>query len=377
VQTHLNAIGMNGGYRLHLAACEICGGKGFSPLQELGRIGAPGVYGPLPVKACGRCGFVMINPRYERRFYVEYYRKLYRRVATGTPVPTVEYLRRQTRRGERIRLFLQPFAPADRRMLDIGCSAGATMIPFLRKGWSCVGVDPDGGAVRVGRQMLRLPVRTGSAEELPFRKGEFGLVLSLGTFEHVHDLGSAMRRCRRTLRDGGLLLMRTRSHAMWGSPLEYYNHNHTRYFSERTLRLALLRFGFEPVRFTAEPLEGIPGTFYTLSRAARPVPLRELLTKIDAGMRDDAGDLGRRLRSYAHRYETQARGFLSLVESCAGDPGRIARAVRAGKNRFTILDGPVKEAVRRAELEARLFLAQARPALEEAPPRASAQGERN
>lgn len=356
---HLKTIGINGTYRLRLVPCEICGGRRFGLLQALGRIGTPGTYGPLPVRACGRCGFVMINPRYERRFYVEYYRRLYRRVATGTPTPTAEYLQRQIRRGERIRLFLQPFAPEARKMLDIGCSAGATMIPFLRKGWSCVGVDPDGGSVRAGRQRLRLPVRIGSAEELSSKKGEFSLVLSLGTFEHVHDLGSAMRRCRRALGDGGLLFMRTRNHAMWGSPLEYYNHNHTRYFSERTLQLALLRFGFEPVRFTSEPLEGIPGTFYTLARAARPVPLRDLLRRINLGMRDNPAELGRRLRSYGRRYKAQARGFLSLVESCAGDSRRIARAVRAEKGPFTILDGPVKEAVQRAELEARLFLAQA------------------
>ena len=358
MQTHLKAIGMNGAYRLRLAACEVCGGRRFSLLQASGRIGTPGVYGPLPVRACGRCGFVMINPRYERRFYAEYYRTLYRRVATGTEAPTAEYLRRQIRRGERIRRFIQPFAPTERRMLDIGCSAGATMIPFLRKGWSCAGVDPDGGSVRAGRQR-GLPVRTGSAEGLRFRKGEFTLVLSLGTFEHVYDLGSAMRRCRRVLREGGLLLMRTRSHAMWGSPLEYYNHNHTRYFSEKTLRLALLRFGFEPLRFTSEPLEGIPGAFYALARAARPVPPRELLRRIDDGMKDDAVELGRRLRSYARRYETKARGFLSLVEACEGNPHRIARAVRSGKSPIAILDGPVGEAVRRTELAARLFLARA------------------
>jgi len=329
-------------------------------LQAVGRIGSPGEYGPLPVQACVRCGLVMVNPRYERRFYRDYYRTCYRRVATGSPVPTVEYLRRQVQRGERIRRFVQPFLPGAGKMLDIGCSAGATMIPFQRNGWSCVGVDPDAGSVRAGRHRLGVDVRVGDAEGLSFPKGEFTLALGLGTFEHVYDLAGALRRCRACLRPEGLLLLRTRSHRLWGSPLEYFNHNHYRYFSQRTLRLALLRYGFHTVQVSTEPLEGIPGTYYTLARAVHPVPLARLRRMIAAGMGDDAAVLAQRLLSYGRGYRRRARRFLALVDSCGAEPRRVARAVRAERNPFTLLDGPVDEAVRRAELEARLFLARAR-----------------
>ncbi len=358
MKKYLEIIGMNGRYRPRTIPCEICDSRRFSLLQSKGRVGGPGVYGPLPVRVCGRCGFVMINPRYERRFYIDYYRKTYRHVATGRSAPTAEYLRRQTHRGEQILRFIEKAASSAGKMLDIGCSAGATMVPFLKAGWRCAGVDPDVGSVKTGRG-LRLPVRIGDAENLPFRKGEFSLAVSLGTFEHVYDFSRAMRRCRFVLEEGGLLLMRTRSHAMWGSPLEYYNHNHYRYFSNRTLKLALLRFGFKPIRFTSEPLEGIPGAYYTLARAARPLSRAELLDAIDGGTRDSAADLSHRLRTYERRFEDKARGFLSLVEACSGDTGRILKTIRKEKNPFTILDGPPEEAVQRAEMEARRFLAAA------------------
>lgn len=353
---HLNAIGMSGRYRLQRAPCEVCGGSRFKPLQSVGRVGEPGVYGPLPVWACGRCGFVMINPRYERRFYANYYRSVYRRIATGSSAPTPEYLRRQIHRGERILRFLESLEPVKGRMLDIGCSAGATMIPFQKKGWRCVGLDPDVGSVKAGRSHLGLPVRVGHAENLPFRRAEFDLALSLGTFEHVRDLPRALRQCRRVLKPGGLLLMRIRSQALWGSPLEYYNHNHYRYFSEKTLRLALLRHGFEPLRFTDQLIEGIPGAAYVAARAGRAVPLPDLLRRMRAGDGDDAEEMARRLRRYRRRYRSRARSFLSLVDSCSGDSDRVLRAIRDGRARFTILDGPPREAVARAELEARLFL---------------------
>jgi len=92
---YFKVIGLKSDYRSFLVPCEICGNKEFIIIQEKGRIGGPGVYGELPVKGCVVCGYIMINPRYEERFYIDYYHKVYQQVATGSTRPTDAYIQRQ------------------------------------------------------------------------------------------------------------------------------------------------------------------------------------------------------------------------------------------------------------------------------------------
>lgn len=355
---HLQAIGMRGRYAVQDIPCEVCGGTEFVVLRSRGRVGEAGVYGDLPVAGCHRCGYVMVNPRYEARFYEEYYRSAYRKVATGDTRPTPEYIERQRYRGRRILDSLRRWAPKPGRMLDLGCSVGATMMPFQEAGWDAVGIDPDTGCVEYGRVELGLPVQLGEAETLDLPDRHVDLVVSLGSLEHVHDLGAALRSCRRVVRDGGLLFMRYRSRTMWGSPLEYFNHNHYRYFSERTLRLLMERYGFSPLAFIEEPLEGIPGAEYLVTQAAEPGGLDAVIRAVESGVRDDAEGFRRELQAYEATFAERSRRFLEFVAVHGGDHEAIAGGVRAGRVDYVILDGPLDEAVERAVMEAELFLAE-------------------
>lgn len=353
---HLAAIGMHGDYRQVRIPCDLCDGEEFTLLQSQGRIAEPGVYGELAVSACNRCGFIMINPRYEERFYRDYYRKTYRQVATGDRVPTREYLDRQAARGEKILEFLKPLCAGPGKLLDVGCSSGGTMVPFIKASWNAVGVDPDVGCVEYGQDRLKLPVRIGDAENLDFPAGTFDLVLNLGTLEHVYDFRRAFKELRRILKSDGVLFFQYRSSQMWGSPLEYFNHNHYCYFSDNTIRLAMLAFGFEPLRMTSEAIEGIPGMRYVVARPAAPAGKRRLLEAVGRGLRDDAGELLSGLQRYSESFRERARNFLALAERKGHDPQRIYRAIRSGQADCIVLDGPPDEAVRRGILEAQRFL---------------------
>lgn len=354
--SYLEAIGMPDRYRRVQVPCALCDGREFTPVQSRGRIAGPGVYGELPIRGCNRCGFLMINPRYEDQFYRDYYLQVYRRVATGEIRPTPEYLQRQAQRGGRILRFLEGLGTRPGKLLDVGCAAGATMIPFRNASWEVTGVDPDLGCIEHGKRALGLSLQLGDAENLAFPAGTFDLVLNLGTFEHAYDLRKAFQNCRRVLKENGLLFLQYRSTTLWGSPLEYFNHNHSCYFSDNTIRLGLRVFGFEPAEFTREPLEGIPGMHYVVARPTEPVSQEQVLQAIEGGLRDDVPDFLARLRAYEHEFRERARRYLALVDRLNGDPEGISCALRAGEADYRILDGPVEEAVQRGILEARSFL---------------------
>ena len=152
--------------------------------------------------------------------------------------PTEEYVSTQYDRGANVLSYLEQYSiPAGATLLDHGCASGGTMLPFLEAGWRAIGIDPHEESVRKGVEELELDIRVASGECLPFEDGKFDLVISLGSLEHVHDFRKSMSELHRVLKDGGVLFIRWRSNTLWGSPYEYYNHNHYRFFSPETWRL--------------------------------------------------------------------------------------------------------------------------------------------
>ena len=73
-------------YSKVMIPCEVCDSEEFEVLQRYGRIEGPGEYGELKVSVCKKCGYRLLNPRYEDSFYEDYYRRLYRDVAYGSSV---------------------------------------------------------------------------------------------------------------------------------------------------------------------------------------------------------------------------------------------------------------------------------------------------
>jgi SAM-dependent methyltransferase len=126
-----------------------------------------------------------------------------------------------------LRIALNPKHPAHnlpeiRRgetVLDIGCGAGQTLIaacPYRAKGsvglcdceangcpgnWGC-GIDPDEGALRLGRTWTRLELKHGFGEAIPYPDQSFDLVVSRVALAYS-DIPAAVAEIRRVLKPGG------------------------------------------------------------------------------------------------------------------------------------------------------------------------------
>jgi len=89
---------------------------------------------------------------------------------------------------------------SDKRILDIGCGSGNTLIPFLfygAKSENCFGVDILGDSIEVAKE--RLPGMTFahcSAENIPFEKGIFDLVTMFTCLSSVLDNDIRRRICQ-------------------------------------------------------------------------------------------------------------------------------------------------------------------------------------
>jgi len=359
---YLRQIGMDGrDYEQIDLNCEICGRHDFEPILHKGKIGKTGQYGPINITQCRHCGHVMMNPRFEKQFYVDYYKEFYKdNVAyLGDGTPPDELIGRQQERGARCcRWLSETHDISSGRMLDLGCAYGATMIPFRDAGWDVHGIDPEEASVVFAQETLKLPVVYGFGEELPYDDDSFDLVISLGALEHVHDFDAAMRELNRTIKPGGHVFIRMRHNRPWGVIWEYYNRNHYRFFCGRTHKLALIRYGFDVAEYTDKQVEGRTGDRYLVGRKVAQPLLARAETAIAAGLKDSPAQLKAYLREHHGKMVERAKTLVALEERMGGNMARMAEEIVTGRFTYTLLYGytDATEAVKRALTEARLVI---------------------
>jgi SAM-dependent methyltransferase len=135
------------------------------------------------------------------------------------------------------------------RLLDAGCGTGRNLAEFT--GWSRpAGVDLSDEAVRFCRRRGVNAVR-GRLQALPFGDNAFDVVTSFDVLYHrwIEDDGAALAELARTLRPGGLLLVRVPALKMlWGAH-DAAVHSRHRYTAPEVRRL-LESGGFEVLRLT-------------------------------------------------------------------------------------------------------------------------------
>jgi ubiquinone/menaquinone biosynthesis C-methylase UbiE len=96
-----------------------------------------------------------------------------------------------------------PFLSPDRRVLDVGCGAGQTLIACYG-GRHAFGVDIDPNALRLGSTLsTRIAFTRAAAEQLPFRDCSFDVVIARVSLPYT-DLRRSLAEIRRVLKPGGL-----------------------------------------------------------------------------------------------------------------------------------------------------------------------------
>lgn len=158
-----------------------------------------------------------------------------------------------------------------RRMIDIGCGSGLSMLAALRLGArSVLGVDIDPRSVDAAKELLarhhpagEWSVRAASVFDLtPDTDGQFDIVHSWGVLHHTGDLWGAIRRAAALVAPGGQLVIaiyrKTPLCGFWRREKRFYSRAGP--LTQRIIRLlyqggyctALLATGRNPVRYVRD-----------------------------------------------------------------------------------------------------------------------------
>ena len=97
-------------------------------------------------------------------------------------------------------------------LLEVGCGAGAMLLPISEIGIRVAGVDFSSSLIEVAKRAIPdLIAHVGEARKLPFGSNEFDAVLSYSVFHYFPDYGYAERTLLEILRvskrDGKILIM--------------------------------------------------------------------------------------------------------------------------------------------------------------------------
>ena len=108
--------------------------------------------------------------------------------------------------AEHPRRILPPVMKDDRRVLDVGCGAGQTLIATsFEPGTTVIGLDLDQSALCLGRQLDQtIGFVCGRAQSLPFQGERFDFVFSRVALPYM-PLHDTLSEIRRVLKAGGRL----------------------------------------------------------------------------------------------------------------------------------------------------------------------------
>lgn len=159
------------------------------------------------------------------------------------------------------------------RLLDVGCGNGLFLEAASARGWEVAGVELSAAAAAAARERVGPRVTLGTLEEAEFQENTFDVVTLWEVIEHVSHPVRLLSEVRRVLRPGGMVLLSTpNAHSIfhrvahwsyiltlgsWTFPARrIYFSSHRSYFTKQTLSAALLKAGFDTVRFLPPPSEG-------------------------------------------------------------------------------------------------------------------------
>jgi len=199
-------------------------------------------------------------------------------------------LGKSLKKKEKLRLLEKtiPLSPV-RVALDLGCAQGILGYFARKRGGFWVHADEDLSNLRAARDILERGLVQLSGENLPFRDGSFGLVLSLDYLEHVEGDDRVLEEISRVLRTEGRFIVVTpqtgrfyllhKLRSALGLRLEDFGHKREGYsFPELKAKLERSRFQIERKttysRFFSEFFELVLNFVYVKVLARRPAIAR-------------------------------------------------------------------------------------------------------
>lgn len=333
--------------------CEVCGSAKNTIFQNYGRTSFPGKYGILTIVICKDCGHKYQNPNFSDNFFKEYYKELYREIAFDGKSPSSIYIDQQKQRGKKVYDWYSSLNKNFKgKMLDHGCASGFTMSEWEKKGWDCFGIDPHRPSVLLGKKH-GFNIKISSGEDIKFKRESFDVVLSLGSLEHSYDVNKSLKRIHNILKDSGHLVVRWRSDKIFGSPLEYFNHNHYRFFSINCWKILLQKHGFKITVSSSKKVEGWESYDYFIA-VKEPIKLN-LSQNIKQNKLDYKKEI-KKIHNKRKEYYISCKKIINNFDKKQPSEMVFRKFISKEKISWGFLGGNSKEVIKRSILEAKRYV---------------------
>lgn len=146
-------------------------------------------------------------------------------------------------------------------LLDVGCAFGHLMKVAKGRGWNVYGIDSSGFATEAARKMLDTDnIETGNFMDFSAWGRSFDVVTMMDSLEHIYEVSPALEKCRKVLKDKGLLVILTPDiqsfsrrclQKLW----PHFNEDHVVFFSQSAAKKILGLNGFKVL--SAQPFKKV------------------------------------------------------------------------------------------------------------------------
>jgi len=254
VREYLNYLGVKKNYKFKINSCENCGNKNNKIIRERIHIGknknSQNIFCYFPFFLCDNCNLLFQKYKFEKKFYSDYYKIIYRKRTYKSTRPNKLQLRDIKKRGEYLLKFIEKkFNNKKGKILDVGCSVGGMLKAFKEKDWDCVGIDPHKEWVDFGKKYYDLNLLSIDAENMNFKPNSLDVIMIIGSLEHVYDPNIVLKKCYKFLKKEGLLILEGRGNPI-GHSMMFFNHNHHRIYSINTFKTFANKHGFKHIYST-------------------------------------------------------------------------------------------------------------------------------
>jgi len=228
---------------------------------------------------CVECDLVYINPQINSEVILEAYTE-----ATDPKFVTQNPLRIRTfRKFFELWTKRSKVIPSKRKkVLDIGCAAGAFPKAAHEMGFHVVGVELSKYLCEFGRREYNLDLRQGPLNIHSFLEKEFHIISMFDVIEHLVQPGIVLDEIKRILHPDGHLIVNYPEYDSWprkllGFKWPFFLSVHLFYFTPNSIRKILDKHGFKVIRI--EPYYQTLELGYILERASKIFSLFKCVEK--------------------------------------------------------------------------------------------------
>jgi len=238
------------------SSCPACGG---CELKDLWKVNG------YTIAKCGTCALVFVQNQVTVEELAAQYAGGTDDAYDETNVECLNYY------YNKLGILIRSRFPQPGRILDVGCSRGWFL--DVMTDWECYGNEMVTSDAMIASKRYGDRIVTGPFEEYPLQENYFDVITLQDVFDHVCDPMSALEKCRRLLRPGGLIVIKVHNISCLYAKLTGPNFYavippfHLFYYDRRTLSSTLSNSGFQVIgsRFIGH-LFKVKMVFFRLSR---------------------------------------------------------------------------------------------------------------